>query len=288
MNFAVSSWLLLGSFVGCALMFSVALLLLNRLPEAPTRTAAKPAPDVPLVMSSPEPGNSVLRRQLAQAGFHHPKTVRWFLYAKIGLAIAGLLASLVLIRLVPTLRDLGPVPRIGFQMIMAVLGYFVPVMFVDRRRAAWLKRIELALPDALDFMLICVEAGQSTDVAVMRVADELAPVHPELSAGFVTLTESLAAGASRQEAWLKLAQDMENDDLRQLATIIMQSSNMGTPVAQTLRVFSADLRDQRIRRIEERANILPTKMTLGTMMFTVPPLLILLLAPAIYRIIDSF
>ncbi|MBJ2149353.1 type II secretion system F family protein [Paracoccus sp. IB05] len=285
---AISSWILLGSFIGCALMFAMALLLLQRAPAAPAAAPAKPVPDMPLVMAESESDNSELRRQLFQAGFHHPKAVRWFLYAKVGFAIVALLLSLILLRVMPQLRDLAPLPQLGFQLVMAVLGYFIPVMIVDRRRTAWLKRIEIALPDALDFMLICVEAGQSTDIAVMRVAEELAPVHPDLSAGLVNLTEALAAGADRQEAWLKLVYETGNQDLRQLATIILQSSTMGTPVAQTLRVFSADLRDQRVRKIEERANILPTKMTLGTMMFTVPPLLILLLAPAIYRIVSSF
>ncbi|SED30512.1 type II secretion system F family protein [Rhodobacter sp. 24-YEA-8] len=285
---AISSWILLGCFIGCALMFAMALLMLQRAPATPPAAPAKSVPDMPLVMSEAESDNSELRRQLFQAGFRHPKAMRWFLYAKVGFAIVALILSVILLRVLPQLQDLDPLPQLGFQLIMAVLGYFIPVMIVDRRRNAWLKRIEIALPDALDFMLICVEAGQSTDVAVMRVAEELAPVHPDLSAGLVNLTEALAAGADRHEAWMKLVYETGNQDLRQLANIILQSSNMGTPVAQTLRVFSADLRDQRVRKIEERANVLPTKMTLGTMMFTVPPLLILLLAPAIYRIVSSF
>ncbi|NPD17279.1 type II secretion system F family protein [Xinfangfangia sp. D13-10-4-6] len=284
----ISSWILLGSFIGCAVLFVLALLRLQRAPAVPVAASEKPVADVPLVVADPEPGNSDLRRQLFQAGIRHPKAVRWYLYAKVGLAVFALLCAIILLGTVPRLQGLEPLERLGFQMILAVLGYFVPIMVVEKRRKAWLKRIEIALPDALDFMLICVEAGQSTDVSVMRVAEELAPVHPELSAGLVTLTESLAAGADRQEAWLRLAYETSNDDLRQLANIILQSSSMGTPVAQTLRVFSADLRDRRVRKIEERANVLPTKMTLGTMMFTVPPLLILLLAPAIYRIVSSF
>lgn len=86
---------------------------------------------------------------------------------------------------------------------------------------------------------------------------------------------------------MHLAQVTDNSDLRQYATLVLQSSTLGTPMAHTLRVFSADLRDRRIRRVEERANVLPTKMTLGTMMFTVPPLLVLLMTPAIYRLITA-
>lgn len=287
----LNSWLLLGCFIACALLLGGALVLLQRAePAAFTAPAkaAKPVKDLHLSGGGDEGSNSELRRHLTQAGFTHPDAVRWLTWIKLGGTVLGFGIAMLVVPMVPVLASMAPEMQLVMQGVVALFGYFAPVIVVDKRRAAWLKRIELALPDALDFMLICVEAGQSTDIAVKRVAEELAPVHPELSAGFVALTEALAAGAERQEAWMRLSVDTDNDDLRQLATIIVQSSTMGTPVAQTLRVFSADLRDRRVRRIEEKANILPTKMTLGTMMFTVPPLLILLLAPALYRIASSF
>lgn len=287
----LNSWLLLGCFVACALLLGGALVLVQRAePAAFARKSKAAAPQKELQLSSggDEGSNAELRRQLAQAGFTHPDAVRLLTWVKLGGALLGFALAMIIVPLVPVLASMAPEMRLVFQGVIALFGYFAPVVVVDKRRAAWLRRIELALPDALDFMLICVEAGQSTDIAVKRVAEELAPVHPELSAGFVALTEALAAGAERQEAWMRLSVDTDNDDLRQLATIIVQSATMGTPVAHTLRVFSADLRDRRVRRIEEKANILPTKMTLGTMMFTVPPLLILLLAPALYRISSSF
>ena len=287
----LNSWLLLGSFITCALLLGGALVLVQRAEPAAFKAATKsvsPSRELQLSAGSEEGSNAELRRHLSQAGFTHPDAVRMLTWAKLGGAVLGFGLAMLVVPMVPVLAGMAPEMRLVFQGVIALFGYFIPVMVVDKRRAAWLKRIELALPDALDFMLICVEAGQSTDIAVKRVAEELAPVHPELSAGFISLTEALAAGAERQEAWMRLSHDTDNDDLRQLATIIVQSASMGTPVAHTLRVFSADLRDQRVRRIEEKANILPTKMTLGTMMFTVPPLLILLLAPALYRIASSF
>lgn len=282
----ISSWLLLGFFIGSALMLTSALYLIYRAPALMVRAAERAGTGRSLAAVAT--ANTELSKQLFQAGFQHPKAARWFVYAKLGCAFLAVLAGVLLVRLVPYFQEMSQVAQLCVLMILAAVGYFIPVTVVDRRRADWLRRIELGLPDALDFMLICVEAGHSTDLAVMRVASELAPVHPELSAGFVSLTEALTAGADRHEAWLKLAQETDNDDLRQLASIIMQSTTMGTPVAHTLRVFSADLRDQRVRKVEERANVLPTKMTLGTMIFTVPPLLILLLAPAIYRILSTF
>lgn len=285
----LNAWSLMALFTCAALLFARALLLFHRCPPetfAP-RASGPRAPELHLAHAEDGERSTEMRRQLFQAGFDHPSAVTYFTYSKVICALCLLLAALLLIRHAPALSNQPQLSKLGILCLGFVCGYFLPVTFIDRRRKAWLTRIQRALPDALDFMLICVEAGQSTDVAIKRVADELAPVHPELAARFLALTEALAAGADRHEAWLKLAQITGNDDLRQLAGIILQSASMGTPIAQTLRVFAADLRDQRVRRVEERANVLPTKMTLGTMMFTVPPLLILLLAPAIYRIATS-
>ena len=275
-----ASLLFLGSFMLSGSLFAMAMLLVTRAPEK--IFVPKPRPETAPVNTGDA---AELRRQLAQAGFTHPDAPRYFQRIRIGLVAlsVGLMTAAISF---PELLGSLSIERKGMALLGAFLpGYFLPTMIVDRRRKAWMKRIAVALPDALDFMLVCVEAGQTTDLALLRVAEELGPVHPDLSAQFHSLTEALTAGAERQDAWNRLAQDTGNDDLRQLATIIVQSGSMGTPVAQTLRVFSADLRDRRVRQIEERANVLPTKMTLGTMIFTVPPLLILLLAPAIYRLI---
>ncbi|WP_283176410.1 type II secretion system F family protein [Gemmobacter sp. 24YEA27] len=279
-----SSLFFLGAFTLGGSLFSLAMLVVSRLPESAFRAREPSDPAAPAPLS----GNAAeLRRQLFQAGFSHPEAARYFTLVKIGLSV--LLVALVATSLVliGPLDELTPVKK-AIALVGAFLaGYFLPTLIVDRRRKAWKKRIAIALPDALDFMLVCVEAGQTTDLALLRVAEELEPVHPDLSARLQALTEALTAGAERQDAWSRLALETGNDDLRQLATIIVQSGTMGTPVAHTLRVFSADLRDRRVRQIEERANVLPTKMTLGTMIFTVPPLLILLLAPAIYRLITT-
>jgi tight adherence protein C len=133
-------------------------------------------------------------------------------------------------------------------------------------------------------MQICVDAGQSLDHAFLRVARELAPMHPELASHFAWSSEAIAAGLEREEALLKVAEETGNEDLRLLAMTIVQSAKLGTPVSRTLRVFGDDLRDRRLRKIEQKSNVLPTKMTLGTMFFTIPPLLILLVTPAIVRI----
>ncbi|NPD16969.1 type II secretion system F family protein [Xinfangfangia sp. D13-10-4-6] len=275
-----ASLFFLGSFILGGSLFGMAMLLVSRAPDRVFERKIRSEP------GEPTSGDTVeLRRQLAQAGFTHPDAPRIFQRIRLGLLLIMVGLAAIAISLPALLGERGAEEK-GIVLVAAFLvGYFLPTMAVDRRRKAWMKRISIALPDALDFMLVCVEAGQTTDLALLRVAEEIRPVHPDLSAQLTTLNEALTAGAERHDAWHRLATETENDDLRQLATIVVQSGHLGTPIAQTLRVFSADLRDRRVRQIEERANVLPTKMTLGTMIFTVPPLLILLLAPSFYRLI---
>ena len=251
-------------------------LLFARRPPKLQKVVAQPA--------APPAREADFRRHLVQAGFTHRAAEQRFRYLRLFLAALGFVVALALTQIFPQMVAGSPAQLAGILLLAPLPGYYLPGVVVNRLRQGWLLRIQLALPDALDFLLICVEAGQSVDLAVMRVAQELEAVHPDLSQKLHSLTEALTAGADREEAWMRLVQETENDDLRQLATIILQSGMMGTPVAHTLRVFSADLRDKRVRQVEEKANVLPTKMTLGTMLFTVPPLLILLLAPAVFRI----
>lgn len=291
----LAPWLLLAGFLATAVVFAGAGLLALRghggaVPKslpAPVASAREERID-PLVPPKLPEAMSGLQKQLAQAGFDDPQAVRYFLIAKVVVVIFAVALGVVLVSVVPYLAKLNVQIQLITVLGFFMLGYFLPTYIVDKRRAAYFRRISVALPDALDFMLVCVEAGQSVDLAVKRVSQELKNVHPEMAARFTALTEWLAAGADRHEAFMRLAQETDNDDLRQFAAVIVQSTSLGTPIAQTLRVVASDLRDRRVRKIEERANILPTKITLGTMLFTVPPLLILLLAPAIYRITQSF
>ena len=290
-----ASLLLLAVFFGGALMLGIAALVVLRSGAEAAPAGLAPAADesgrwtvgaaLPLAAGgAARPRQTELRRHLGEAGFDHAWAVQIFYLIKLLSTVLGVVVGLALTML-PILSSLPLLQRVLVIAVPGLLAYFLPTMLLDRRRAAWRRRIEVAIPDALDFMLVCVEAGQSIDMAAARVAVELESVHPDLAARFSDLTKELAAGASREEAFLHLAQVTDSSDLRQYATLVVQSSKLGTPMAQTLRIFAGDLRDRRIRRIEERANVLPTKMTLGTMMFTVPPLLILLMTPAIYRLL---
>ncbi|WP_102225771.1 type II secretion system F family protein [Acidimangrovimonas sediminis] len=225
-----------------------------------------------------------LRRTLAQAGFAHPAAPAAFGAIKVAVGFAVALLVLALVLWVPALARQLDAGTFSLCVTAFALGYLLPGYVVRRRVRLYHQRIEKAVPDALDLMQICVEAGQSLDLAFRRISRELAGVHPELAAHFAWASQAIAAGLDRDSALLRIAQETGNDDLRLLASTVVQSVRLGTPIVPSLRAFSEDLRDRRVRKIEERVNVLSTKMTLGTMVFTVPPLLLLLLTPALLRI----
>ena len=146
------------------------------------------------------------------------------------------------------------------------------------------KEIEKGFPDALDLLLICVEAGQSLDQAIQRVARETRNSYPVLSEELTIVSNENQAGKDRSSVLRDLAERVDNTDIKAFATVMIQSAAFGTPVSEALRIYASEMRDKRVTRAEEKANTLPTKMTLATMMFTVPPLLIILIGPTIYDI----
>ncbi|MFN7052533.1 MAG: type II secretion system F family protein, partial [Gemmobacter sp.] len=139
-------------------------------------------------------------------------------------------------------------------------------------------------PDALDLMLVCVEAGQSLDQSINRVAKESRAGYPALADEFDMVSQEVKAGKERVQVLRDMSERVGVPDITAFVTTLVQSATFGTSIAEALRVYSAEMRDKRVMRAEEKANVLPTKLTLGTMLFTLPPLMIILLGPSIYGI----
>lgn len=229
-----------------------------------------------------------VRRRLFQAGFDGPQALYLFALCKLGMGTAAIVVMGVVILTFPEFRAAEPFQWLTFLLLAFVIGYSLPGVLVSSWAKRYVDRIAKGLPDALDLMLVCVEAGQSLDLSLVRVSRLMRELHPELAERFSATADALKAGEDRASAFERLANETENPDLEAFARVILQSSAMGTPVAETFRVFAAELRNKRMRQVEEQANVLPTKMTLGTMLFTVPPFLLLMLAPAVYTILTSF
>lgn len=225
--------------------------------------------------------------RLAQAGFRSREALITFQFAKLTLPFAVGLIGLVTIYWLHV-WDLPEDFQLPAAMLMAVFGWAAPEVFVknlaDKRR----KAMQKGLPDAIDLMVICAEAGLSLDAALSRVAREIAPSAPELADEIGLAAVELTFLPERAQALVNLNQRTGMPAIRGLVNTLKQTERYGTPLAQSLRVLAAEFRDQRMMRAEEKAARLPAILTVPMIVFILPPLFIVLIGPAILRAIDAF
>jgi tight adherence protein C len=169
----------------------------------------------------------------------------------------------------------------------AAFGYYFPIYWVNKRVTKRQNEIISGFPDALDLMLVCIEAGQSIDQSIIRVAREMRGGYPALAEEFDMVANEVKAGKERVTVLKDMAERVGVTDVSSFVTTLVQSATFGTSIAEALRVYSAEMRDKRIMRAEELANKLPTKLTLGTMLFTLPPLLVILIGPSVFGIAET-
>jgi tight adherence protein C len=172
-------------------------------------------------------------------------------------------------------------------LLPAVAGYYLPVYWVNRRLQTRQQELIDGFPDALDMMLVCVEAGQSLDQSIVRVSREIRLGYPALGEEFEMVAHEIKAGKERVQVLKDFGERSGVPDIASFVTTMVQSATFGTSIAEALRVYAGEMRDKRVMRAEEKANVLPTKLTLGTMLFTVPPLMIILIGPSVHGIATS-
>ena len=228
---------------------------------------------------------SETRSMLRAAGYRGGSAVRQFYFARASLAMALLAFGMVMTFLVPEEPDL--VFSGILSGLMALAGYFLPSYWVRRKIEVRKEDITNAFPDAMDMMLVCVEGGQSLDQAMARVGEEMEASSGPLSEEFALVSHEFRAGKDRISVLRDFAARCAVNDVSSFVTVLIQSTSFGTSIAQALRVYAAEMRDKRLMRAEEKANVLPTKLTLGTMMFTVPPLILILVGPSFIMILRS-
>lgn len=229
---------------------------------------------------------SSVRLKLIQAGYQSQDAVRAYHLAQMLLGLFGLAAGVLYFVYVKGAEGATTKDMIMHTILPGGVGYMLPKYWVTRRVEERKEEITSGFPDALDMMLVCVEAGQSLDQSILRVAEELRASYPALSEEFMIVSYELKAGKDRPKVLSDMADRAGVPDVSSFVTVLIQSSSFGTSIADALRVYAEEMRDKRVMRAEEKANKLPTKMTLATMMLTVPPLLIILIGPSIYGITE--
>ncbi|MES2753223.1 MAG: type II secretion system F family protein [Pseudomonadota bacterium] len=182
----------------------------------------------------------------------------------------------------------GPVKRYGFVAITFVLSYKAPDIYLKNKITKRTDAIRKGLPDALDLLVICAEAGLTVDAAFHRVARELGKAYPELGDEFTLTAIELGFLTDRRQAFENLANRVALDSVKGVVTTMIQTEKYGTPLASALRVLSAEFRNERMMRAEEKAARLPAIMTIPLILFILPVLFIVILGPAACSITDAF
>jgi tight adherence protein C len=223
---------------------------------------------------------SRLRRQLTWGGFRGTRSPQRFVAAKLALAGTGLASVLVANALRTT-----PLPMpLAFAIWATAGGYFIPNLWLRSRVAERQKALQRALPDALDLLVTCVEAGLGLDAALQRVADETALAFPLLSSELRLAFLETKAGIPRIDAMRRLADRTGVTELRSLAATLAQTEMFGTSVGAALRVQAEGIRIRRMQLAEERAAYVAVKMTFPLVLCILPSLFSVLLGPAIVNI----
>ena len=230
----------------------------------------------------------VVQQKLAQAGIRKKEWAVAIIFARMVMPIVlGLIAAAV-IYWSNTFPAWGAFKRFMGFAAMVGLGYKSPDMFVGNLVSKRTKEIRKGLPDALDLLVICAEAGLTIDAAFNRVAKELGRAYPELGDEFSLTAIEMSFLPERRQAFENLAYRVDLDSVKGVVTTMIQTERYGTPLASALRVLSAEFRNERMMRAEEKAARLPAIMTIPLILFILPVLFIVILGPAACSISDAF
>ena len=224
--------------------------------------------------------------KLMRAGWRSKDASVRFFFAKFALPfLGGGLALFILYGLEAYAMSEGW--KAATALGATLLGAYLPDIVVHNAAQKRRNAIRKSLPDALDLMVICTEAGLSLDATLLRVADEMQKTAPELSDEFSLTGLELGFLPDRRTAMQNLAKRTDLTVLRGMVGTLLQAERYGTPLAQSLRVLSAESREERAMKAEEKAARLPALMTVPMIIFILPPLFVVLIGPAALRTIDA-
>ena len=224
--------------------------------------------------------------KLEQAGWRSRDALVAYLFLKLVLPIGAGLLSLFMISFL-NVYDMQPIARVAASLSVVLLFAYAPDLFIknvtDKRRA----KLTKAMPDGLDLMVICTEAGLSLDATLARVSRELGESFPELGDELSLTSVELGFLPERAKALEGLARRCALPAVRGLVSTLVQTEKYGTPLSNSLRVLASEFRNERMLRAEAKAAKLPATLTIPMVLFIMPALFVVLLGPAVIRTIDS-
>ena len=230
----------------------------------------------------------IIQQKLAQAGYRNKELAVFVIFARMVLPIVLGFLGVVVIYWIDMFPEWGSMKRFMAFAALVVAGYKGPELFLKNKSKKRSDAIRKGLPDALDLLVICAEAGLTVDAAFNRVAKELGRAYPELGDEFTLTAIELSFLTERRQAFENFAYRVDLDSVRGVVTTMIQTERYGTPLASALRVLSAEFRNERMMRAEEKAARLPAIMTVPLILFILPVLFIVILGPAACSIADAF
>ncbi|MFB0613506.1 type II secretion system F family protein [Aurantiacibacter poecillastricola] len=229
-----------------------------------------------------------IQQKLAQAGFRNKELAIVIIFARMVLPVVLGLIGVVVFYWTDMFPDWGSMKRFFGFAGLVIIGYKGPEIYLSNVSSKRTAAIQKGLPDALDLLVICAEAGLTVDAAFNRVARELGRAYPELGEEFALTAIELSFLTERRQAFENLAYRVDLDAVRGVVTTMVQTERYGTPLASALRVLSAEFRNERMMRAEEKAARLPAIMTVPLILFILPVLFVVILGPAACSIADAF
>jgi tight adherence protein C len=217
-----------------------------------------------------------LRARFLAAGIRSTQAIETYFTARMLVPVAGILAGSFI-----------PSYTLFWIMVFAILGHMAPEFVVDRMIKNRRERIRKAIPDCIDLLVICVDAGLGLDQAMLRVGQELIVSHPDINAEFLQINGEQRAGKPRLEAWASMAARTALPDIEGFVNMLVQTERFGTPIARALSAFADDLRLKRRQLAEERAAKTTVKMIFPLVLFIFPCMFIVLLGPAILTVMHG-
>ncbi len=227
------------------------------------------------------------QQRLMQAGIRNKELAFFIIFARFVLPVVIGVAAIVLIYFVDFWPTWGGLRRYGTVAALLIGSYKAPDIWLKNKITKRSHAIRKGLPDALDLLVICAEAGLTVDAAFGRVSRELGKAYPELGDEFGLTAIELGFLNERRQAFENFAQRVDLDAVKGVVTTMIQTEKYGTPLASALRVLSAEFRNERMMRAEEKAARLPAIMTVPLILFILPTLFVVILGPAACSIHDN-
>jgi tight adherence protein C len=224
-----------------------------------------------------------LARDLAKAGFENPAAPVWYVIIRFSLAIG--LPALYLFAETVAGNGAGGVGRIFWALVLCALGLLGPRSFIDRRGRARQTQLERQFPDALDLMVVCVEAGLGLAATFVRVSHEMRETHPLISAEFDRVSEQFRAGQGQNEALRSMADRCDAPVVKSCAALLIQTEQLGGSIGQSLRTFSEEMRETRMMKAEEKALRIPVMLTIPLVACILPVIIVALMLPAMIDVV---